>query len=311
MEQMGWGSALSELARPFVAKRNEKKANEELAKAMGKQGDLDRYEQAMSEYQAGIAAAQKQIDEAASYERKKQVDQKYAPPAEEADKIQMLKYVQALPPEQQAQAAQMLGLAERPEKPVGPPAGYRATPEGNLEPIPGGEADYRRQQDKIKADKPVAPLSAADAASYESKLLDVNDALSILDKAESAINERRGQEGDSMATKVGKMFTPDTGPIDQYFPGQWGQSFNTMADQLFAVAKRVYKTPGEGNFTDKDAEALRGMLFDSGKYSDVNLKQINDLRSMLTDRQSQFKSMIGKDGAGKAKVGRFTIVEEN
>jgi len=116
MEQFGWGSALSELARPFVSKRMSKKANEELATALGKKGDLDRYDAAIAEYKAGIAAAQKQVDEATMYERKKQVDQRYAAPEKDPDKVATLKWIQQQPPEQQAALLERLLPGQKPDK---------------------------------------------------------------------------------------------------------------------------------------------------------------------------------------------------
>ena len=108
MEQMGWGSALSELARPFVAKRNEKKANEELAAAMGKQGDLDRYDAALAEYQAGIKDAQKAIDERSKFERQEsyKTTQKNA---EIPDKQKIAEYIMSKPPEERDYWTKIMG----------------------------------------------------------------------------------------------------------------------------------------------------------------------------------------------------------
>lgn len=161
---------------------------------------------------------------------------------------------------------------------------------------------FTRDIEKKETPNAPAPLTDKDRQTYQAKLLDVNDARTILDNAEAALKSRSGQPDDNLLTKVGKSLLPDTGPVDQYMPGRWGQGFDAMSEQLFAVAKRIYKSPGEGMFSDADAKALKGMLFGSGNYADVNIKLINDMRSMLGDRAAQLEKMAGDEGSSRESI---------
>jgi hypothetical protein len=67
--EFGWGSALAELARPFVAKRNMNKANEGLAKALGQKSDLAKHEAALEEYKANVAEARKRMQDSEDMQR--------------------------------------------------------------------------------------------------------------------------------------------------------------------------------------------------------------------------------------------------
>lgn len=130
---------------------------------------------------------------------------------------------------------------------------------------------------------PPKPTAADTEAA--AKNLDIAEALTVLDDAEALLNKN-------------PMFS-GTGPIQGRLTGftKWGQAFQSKADHMFAVAKRIYRSAGEGAFSNADAEALQGMLFSAARDEGVNKTVINALRKSLSSRSPSFKDFMAEVGA--------------
>lgn len=258
-------SALAVIIGQFAAQHKENKANSMLGKAIGKSKGMDRYEKKLDRLD--------EIERTTKFEQRAIEREKAAEKRAEARDAQNFARTEGAWNTRNDREEEIWG--DR----------YKKTRE---DAVSDRDVAIKAASDLYsakRADKQNPPLGATAKADYGSKVTDTDEALGILDNMEGQL------------TKA--PWYKDTGPLDQYIPGKFGQEFDAAVDQLYQVAKRVYKTPGEGMFSDADARALKGMLPGSNRYSGVNKKLISDMRGMLTGRRDAFSQYAGQ-GQGQA-----------
>lgn len=248
-------NAATSLSNNMRASRDEQRVLEQLKQAYAAQSGIDQY---AAQAQALQAQMQKLQDEQIARDR--------------FEKQEAIKQANAI-----ALAEKKAGLKPGP-KPEKPPTPVRSTllnedgsaSEWLIDPMTG---------EKIKE---IGPSKAAPTKDTEmsGKDTDIQEALGVLDNAEALLNNKTGFSG--------------TGPIQGHVMqfSEWNQRFDAEAQHLFAVAKRIYKTKGEGQFSDADARALQGMLFSKDRDEPVNMAIIESLRKSLASRSPNFKDFV-------------------
>ena len=131
------------------------------------------------------------------------------------------------------------------------PSGYRATPEGRLEAIPGGPADKPKEGN---------PKAAA-----------AQQALEVLGQLEEKL-------------KSGKTWT---GPIDKFLPGEGQQSFEATVNGLVNPLQTLTRVPGQGSQSDAELKQLMASFPNLGNRESVNLEAIQRLRDYVAKQQQQ------------------------
>lgn len=268
----GPGGALAAIIGAIAMARNEKKASGLMADAMAQERGLTRYE--------------KQIDELREQERQIAAEQR-AERRRVAERKSDRTFQKATMHHQET-----LRKADRREAERRRQEEYdqrRADRLADLE--AGREHDFAlREASDAQAQRRAELPSRQEISQARAKATDIQEALKLLDEAQTYMNER-------------KSWFADTGPIDQYMPTKYKARLDAYKNQIFAVMKRIYKAPGEGQFSDADAKAVFGASFDTGKFSDVNNEIMDTMRSTLQERATGYGELLrGADAASESSA---------
>lgn len=170
------------------------------------------------------------------------------------------------------------------------PSGFRYTEEGDLEAIPGGPADLKRQAAEDKA----ATLSSADKKNIGGirQSLGVLDAIEAqLNSAEEAWKPLRG----SFAAGVG----------GSYVPTEAGKKFDANIAQFGPLIRSLTRVPGEGATSDRETAALERGLPSRGDYESTTDEKLKNYRTLLKEmREARLANLdvYGVDGNGEPKA---------
>ena len=127
----------------------------------------------------------------------------------------------------------------KPDKPEGPPAGYRFTPTGQLEPIPGGPADP-----KTKKPEPTE-LELRDEITRIQSLRDqIRDTLNFVKPSTTEVGAYTGRFGG-----LSSMLFPDAATLNSRLGQLSGQS---TIEYLSEIKSRSEGNPLAGNISDRD-----------------------------------------------------------
>ncbi len=100
--------------------------------------------------------------------------------------------------------------------------------------------------------------------------------------------------------------------LGEYLPTQTNKRFDAAAQGLFAPAKQLVRSPGEGTFTDPDAAQLQTQLPESGVMDGVNEQRIKNLRRLIRQTQEQYApkpALGGKPATGALGAKKATPVD--
>lgn len=85
----GWGSVIAAIAQPFIGRKMAKNATAELAEALGKQGDLKKYDDQIAQSDAEIKRIRDQIDEQRKAWYAESIKDRRTPAMKEADALNL------------------------------------------------------------------------------------------------------------------------------------------------------------------------------------------------------------------------------
>lgn len=250
----GMLSMAAQMGRNRLAEKRDRSSLDKLKQAYGAQSGIDQYAAQIQALQARAAELEKEQLARDRYSYEQGISQTNDM-AKEQFKVDNR-------------------VAPKPEKPDKPSYGDFLDDDG---------ATYKHVMNpdgsmgqRVGMTKP-APPKETEASGKD---LDISEALGVLDNVETMLSDIPSMSG--------------TGPIQGYASQftEWNQQFQAETDHLFAVAKRIYKTKGEGQFSDADAAALQGMLTSSNRNETVNLAIIKSLRKSLASRSPNFQQFM-------------------
>lgn len=182
--------------------------------------------------------------------------------------------------------------------PAKAPTGYRYTPDGNLEPITGGPADYKREQTYIK-----------DTSTRDSMF----DELTRLGAQAKSLMDHPGL---SMATGVAGKFPNIPGSDAANFDAQLGTLKSQTAFSVLQNMRNNSKTGGAlGQVSDKEGQLLQDNLgaldkAQSSKAYKESLKKIVDYTEQAKVRiQKAYDMQWGEKQPETNSKRRFTIIK--
>jgi hypothetical protein len=182
--------------------------------------------------------------------------------------------------------------------PAKAPTGYRYTTDGNLEPITGGPADYKREQTYIK-----------DTSTRDSMF----DELTRLGAQAKSLMDHPGL---SMATGVAGKFPNIPGSNAANFDAQLGTLKSQTAFSVLQNMRNNSKTGGAlGQVSDKEGQLLQDNLgaldkAQSSKAYKESLKKIVDYTEQAKGRiQKAYDMQWGEKQPETNSKRRFTIIK--
>jgi len=317
--QYGWGSALTEAIRPFAAKRKMNKANEALAEAMGKQGDLSRHDAAMAEYQAGI----KRVQDLEDYAQKKEIDRGYQSQTDNRpDEQRLYEFIMTLPEEQQGRAAEMMGLVTT-KAPTHSTQNIAGEVVPTVDGVPQMDApSYGPTDATIKQDRAAESVRAekdSGQAVLIEKMRSFSDMLTD-DNFSSAVGP---WDSNFMSRGLGKLANTKDSQILRKLDRLGGMEVLDLGARVLkgSQTEGEWARVGETMPSDSDHPEVWYSWFDDALKTLMAgapemAEQLEPLRKQLYDHAGESDS--GWDMKGKYKpyktaettIGRFTVTEE-
>lgn len=181
-----------------------------------------------------------------------------------------------------------------------PPAGYRQTADGNLEPIPGGPADFKQQQvyakDTASKDALIAKM---DQLAEEARSLKAHKGLGGITGIAGTIPNIPGSQSSDAQAKLDTLISK-------------------TATTVLQDMRNSSQTGGAlGQVSDKDIELLKTNISAVGRKQSVAAfkKSLGDIEKFANDTKQRINKAYDLKWNSKStptarRVGRFTVEEE-